>query len=134
MTPAKTAPRTLIPFATDGQGGAVEWPLDDPAPQMLLTGVTGSSVSSTAAAIAIGAARRGMDVRFADPRPASPHGLAGITTAAGMPEASDLVGNTWADMRDRHARLEAGAAIASELRRIVLIVDNTEALAFDLAA
>ena len=59
MTQNSIMPPPGIRFATDRQGGPVEWPLDGPGPHMILTGETGMGASSTARVIAACGACRG---------------------------------------------------------------------------
>ena len=134
MTQTSIMPQPGIRFATDRQGGPVEWPLDGPGPHMILTGATGMGASSTARVIAAGAALLDIDVRFCDAKPAGAsdlQGVPGITVAAGLPETAGLIGRTWADMCQRQARA-AAAGSAGNPRRIVLIIDHFTLLDLDL--
>jgi hypothetical protein len=144
MERTRALPGTVIRFARDDRGAAVGWDLGGPSPHMLLVGPTGSGIASTAAVIARTAARKGLDVRFAEVVPGWVAGIedaegvrlaaAGTTFAERVAGACALISEAWEDMYSRFTRLEAASAEAREFRQIVLILGNEPILAACLAA
>lgn len=124
--------RSRIPFATGHDGRTVAWDPNSKAPHALITGATGNGKTQTLIGMTIEAANRGFEVHIVDPKMVSLHGLAdwpGVVTDATDPAAMvATIDQVHQVMMDRYAELKARTVRRSDLRPVLLVVEELSEL------
>jgi hypothetical protein len=130
------SPAPHIVYGTDAEGRPACIDLAGPSPHVLISGATGSGLTTLAGIIAAQAARNGTLVRCCHPRAEEgtwTRGVPGITPGLGLEETVRLVTEAREEMRRRLMAVRDGADAAMYPRALVA-VDDCQLLAGPLAA
>jgi len=130
-----TEPET-IRYGTDEHGHPAIFALTWPTPHMLITGGTGTGLSTASRIVLLEGARQGIDVRFCSPKAAAAAGLRGLPGISIATEPQDMIRmaeEAKEEMQRRYQAIEEGAADPGGYQRILLALDDCEFLACTMA-